>query len=173
MIDTTGCRGCDYWRTIGWHGGSGQARRACHYSIDTGHCRSLICGTGFDCKVRSEKGVIKLRQPTHKYDSAVTKTKKLRYAPEEQFHFFYRRGLFDEEIAEKTGSARSTVAHWRQKMGHRSNRWKKNRENRERKERDCIESRSRQTEDPCQRCYSAEVCRKVGGTCNEKERWGK
>lgn len=26
-------------------------------------------------------------------------------------------------------------------------------------------------EDPCQRCYSAEVCQKVGGTCNEKERW--
>ena len=25
--------------------------------------------------------------------------------------------------------------------------------------------------DPCLRCYSAEVCKKVGGTCNEKERW--
>jgi hypothetical protein len=26
-------------------------------------------------------------------------------------------------------------------------------------------------ESPCQRCNSREVCQKVGGTCNEKERW--
>ena len=29
----------------------------------------------------------------------------------------------------------------------------------------------RKTGDPCQRCYSAEVCQRVGGTCNEKERY--
>lgn len=167
MGDTSGCRGCDYWKTIGWHGGSGQARRACHYCLDTGHCRSLICGTGYDCTVRSEKGVIKLRQPTHKYDSAVT---RIRVAPVREFLKLYRQGLWDEEIAARTGTAVGTVGNWRRKYGFPSNRWRQKQEERERLEREKEEERQKAV-DPCQRCNSAEVCQRVGGTCNEKERW--
>lgn len=167
MLDTRGCVGCDYWRTIGWHGGSGQARRACHYCLDTGHCRSLICGTGYDCTVRSEKGVIKLRQPTHKYDSAVT---RLRVAPVYEFYKLYRQGLWDEEIAARTGAATGTVVKWRLKCGLKSNRWLQKQMEKEQREQWKEEERQKKG-DPCLRCNSREVCQKVGGTCNEKERW--
>lgn len=170
MVDTKGCAGCDHWKSLGWHGGSGKARMACHYSLDTGHCRSLICPPGSQCTVRSVKGVLKqARAPMHKYDSAASRCRK---APVEEFKKLYQKGLFDEQIAEQTGAARSTVANWRLGLGLRSNRWLQKQAIAKRQERERIKKLvEKEAVDPCLRCCSAEVCQKVGGTCNEKERW--
>lgn len=34
-----------------------------------------------------------------------------------------------------------------------------------------LEKKRKKKVNPCLKCYSAEVCQKVGGTCNEKERY--
>ncbi len=51
------CEGCSHWRPL--YAGTGynykqKVARACHYILDTGHARSLICDVGEDCTVREE-----------------------------------------------------------------------------------------------------------------------
>ena len=59
------CRGCDYYRHIAWAG----TIYACHFSIDTGMCRSTICKPGKDCTVRTVNGERRTWAKQHKTTS--------------------------------------------------------------------------------------------------------
>ena len=72
----------------------------------------------------------------------------------------YKKGLTDRKISEATGATVSAVGNWRQRNKLPPNKVRKP-----------VEIPEEKTGDPCLRCYSREICKKVGGTCNEKERW--
>lgn len=90
----------------------------------------------------------------HKYDVTRKPKAGVRYME------LYRKGLTDRQISEETGASIFAVANWRQRNNLSPNKAKKP-----------VEIPEEKTGDPCKRFYSAEVCQRVGGTCNEKERW--
>lgn len=164
MIDTRGCEGCDHWKPVGWKKKTAKGPKCCHYLLDTGHCRSVICPTGLLCTVRSVNGVIELADRSKEYDDG----NKRKRAPLEKYKELYQKGLYDEEIAAKTGTSRTSVGKWRRSRGLETNRrLQKEKEKKEKKPK----KRKRKTGDPCKRCYSRSVCQSMGGTCNEKSRW--
>lgn len=73
---------------------------------------------------------------------------------------WYKQGLTDREVAEKTGASISAVGNWRYRNGLPVNKKKKPKPERQPK-----------AGDPCQRCYSKTVCKQMGATCNEKAMW--
>ena len=154
MIDPAICRGCDHWKTVGWHGGANDGQRACHYLLDVGTPSRTRLGMLDVCNVRSVGGNIRPRESMHKYDT------RRRPMAGERYMELYKQGLTDRQIAEKAGSTINAVANWRQRNKMPPNKAVKP-----------VKIPEEKTGDPCQRCYSAEVCKKVGGTCNEKERW--
>lgn len=155
MIDPAYCKGCDYWRTVGWKSPNSSSRnRACHYLIDVGTPSRTRLGQLEVCNVRSVGGQIRPRAMTHKYDA------HRRPKAGERYMELYKQGLTDRQIAEKAGSTINAVANWRQRKKLPPNKAVKP-----------VYIPEEKTGDPCQRCYSAEVCKRVGGTCNEKERW--
>ena len=150
MIDPAYCKGCDFWRNIASCTGCYQV---CHYSMDTGTTRTRL-GQLDVCQVRQVGGVRKARAKAHKYDVAPKPKAGVRYME------LYKQGLTDRQISEATGASIFAVANWRQRNKLPPN-----------KARKPVEIPEEKKGDPCQRCYSAEVCKRVGGTCNEKERW--
>ena len=72
----------------------------------------------------------------------------------------YRKGLTDRQISKATGASIFAVANWRQRKKLPPHKAVK-----------LVYIPEEKTGDPCLRCYSREICKKVGGTCNEKERW--
>ena len=157
MIDPAYCKGCDHWKTVGWHGGANDGQMACHYLIDvlgTGKLSRTKLGALDVCTVRSVGDTMRPRLPMHKYDT------RRRTMPGERYMILYKQGLTDRQIAEKAGSTINAVANWRQRKKLPPHKAVKP-----------VYIPEEKTGDPCLRCYSAEVCKKVGGTCNEKERW--
>ena len=150
MIDPATCRGCDFWRDIASYTG---CYKICHYSMDTGVTRTSTGNLNL-CRVRQVGGVIKVRAKMHKYDVPRKPKAGVRYME------LYKQGLTDRKISETTGATVSAVGNWRQRNKLPPN-----------KARKPVEIPEEKTGDPCQRCYSAEVCQRVGGTCNEKERY--
>ena len=150
MIDPAYCKGCDFWRDVSSYTG---CYKICHYSMDTGVTRTSTGNLNL-CRVRQVGGVIKVRAKMHKYDVPRKPKAGVRYME------LYRNGLTDRQISETTGATVAAVGNWRQRNKLPPNKAKKP-----------VEIPEEKKDDPCQRCYSAEVCQKVGGTCNEKERW--
>ena len=148
MIDPAICRGCDFWRKDS--GGNFM----CNYCVDVEGPSRTALGQLTVCNVRQAGGEIKPRIRSHKYDTARKPKAGVRYME------LYRKGLTDRQISEETGASIHAVANWRQRNKMPPNKTMKP-----------VEIPEEKTGDPCLRCYSAEVCRKVGGTCNEKERW--
>lgn len=148
MIDPAICRGCDFWRKDS--GGNFM----CNYCVDVeGPSRTALWQLTV-CNVRQVGGEIKPRIRSHKYDTARKPKAGVRYTE------LYRKGLTDRQISEATEASIFAVANWRQRNKLPPNKTVKP-----------VEIPEEKTGDPCLRCYSAEVCKKVGGTCNEKERY--
>ena len=155
MIDPVICKGCDHWKTVGWKSpDSFERNRACHYILDGETPSRTKLGQLNQCNVRSVGGNIRPGAAMHKYDTARKPKAGVRYME------LYRKGLTDRQISEATGSSIFAIANWRQRNKLPPNKAVKS-----------VEIPEEKTGDPCQRCYFAEVCKKVGGTCNEKARW--
>ena len=154
------CRGCDHYRPIG----DGSTGRACHFCLDTGICRSTICKHGKDCTVREVHGRRKAWSPSHKYDFPP----KDRW--EKEFERLYDQGLSDPKIAAAVGCHPTTVYAWR-KRTNRKSKWTLEQRKKRQEEIDKDLEHPAPKEDPCLSCLSKEICRKIGGTCNAKERW--
>lgn len=150
MISPAYCRGCDFWRDVASYTGCYQV---CHYSMDTGTTRTRL-GQLDVCQVRQVGGVKKARAKAHKYDVTRKPKAGVRYME------LYRNGLTDRQISETIGATVSAVGNWRQRNKLPPNKTVKP-----------VKIPGEKTGDPCLRCYSAEVCKRVGGTCNEKERY--
>ena len=148
MIDPATCRGCDFWRK-----GSG-GDFMCNYCVDVEGPSRTALGQLTVCNVRQVGVEIKPRIRSHKYDTARKPKAWVRYME------LYRKGLTDRQISEATGASIFAVANWRQRKKLPPNKAVKP-----------VYIPEEKTGDPCMRCYSAEVCKRVGGTCNEKERW--
>lgn len=148
MIDPAICRGCDFWRKDS--GGNFM----CNYCVDVEGPSRTALGQLTVCNVRQVGGEIKPRIRSHKYDTARKPKAGVRYME------LYRKGLTDRQISEATEASIFAVANWRQRNKLPPNKAVKP-----------VEIPEEKKGDPCLRCYSAEVCKKVGGTCNEKERW--
>ena len=148
MIDPAICRGCDFWRKDS--GGNFM----CNYCVDVEGPSRTALGQLTVCNVRQVGGEIKPRIRSHKYDTARKPKAGARYME------LYKQGLTDRQISETTGATVSAVGNWRQRKKLPPNKAKKP-----------VEIPEEKKGDPCQRCYSAEVCQRVGGTCNEKERY--
>ena len=150
MISATYCRGCDHWRKDS--GGNFM----CNYCVDVDGPSRTALGQLEVCNVRQVGGGIKPRIRSHKYDVTRKPKAGVRYME------LYRKGLTDRQISEATGASIFAVANWRQQNHLTPNKAVKP-----------VKIPEEKTGDPCLRCYSAEVCKRVGGTCNEKERWNK
>lgn len=148
MIDPAICRGCDFWRKDS--GGNFM----CNYCVDVEGPSRTALGQLTVCNVRQVGGEIKPRIRSHKYDTARKPKAGVRYME------LYKQGLTDRQISETTGATVSAVGNWRQRNKLPPN-----------KARKPVEIPEEKKGDPCQRCYSADVCQRVGGTCNEKERY--
>ena len=148
MIDPAICRGCDFWRKDS--GGNFM----CNYCVDVEGPFRTALGQLTVCNVRQVGGEIKPRIRSHKYDTARKPKAGVRYME------LYRKGLTDRQISEATEASIFAVANWRQRNKLPPN-----------KARKPVEIPEEKKGDPCQRCYSAEVCKRVGGMCNEKARW--
>lgn len=109
MIDPEICKGCDHWKTVGWHGGANDGQRACHYLLDVGTPSRTRLGQLDVCNVRSVCGNIRPRASMHKYDT------RRRPMAGERYMELYKQGLTDRQIAEKTGATINAVANWRQR----------------------------------------------------------
>lgn len=152
------CRGCDYYRHIAWAG----TIYACHFSLDTGMCRSTICKPGKDCTVRTVNGEKRTWAKQHKYSFSDKRHK--------EFERLYNEGLSDPKIAKSVGCHTSTVYEWRKRTGRKSKYKEKiKKDQKARIERDC--KTVRPAEDPCKACRSKTVCEAHKGTCNAKARW--
>ena len=150
MIDPKYCQGCDFWRPIG----GGDSNFACNYAADGHKPTRTSLGVLDVCSVKSTKMGLKFSAPTPQKTPAQKRPRGDLYMK------WYKQGLTDREVAEKTGASISAVGNWRCRNGLPVN--KKKKAQPERPEKDG---------DPCERCYSKAMCRKMGGTCNEKAMW--
>lgn len=148
-----GCEGCAYWRPTSSYE---QGGNTCHYCLDAGRSRMMICGPGEMCTVRTD-GPVTGRPLAHKYDN---NRHKVDHGKTAQYMKLYSIGKTDKEIADACGVTTSSVSNWRWR-----NRLAPN------KKEVKVEIPEEPTGDPCQRCYSREICRRIGGTCGDKERW--
>lgn len=150
MIDPKYCQGCDFWRPIG----GGDSNFACNYAAD-GHTPSRTKLGALDvCSVKSTKLGLKFLVPVVKKPIVPNRPRGDLYMK------WYKQGLTDREVAEKTGTSISAVGNWRCRNGLPVNKKKKPEPERRPK-----------VGDPCQRCYSKAMCKQMGGTCNEKAMW--
>ena len=97
MIDPAICRGCDHWKTVGWHGGANDGQRACHYLLDVGTPSRTRLGQLDVCNVRSVGGNIRPRSSMHKAlsDAAkVVRTMQERTIP----YYRNRAGAAEKEV---------------------------------------------------------------------------
>lgn len=113
-----GCDGCIYHRKIA----QSNTDKVCHYILDTGRARLLICPPGDACTVRQE-GEKKppKRALQHKYDFTPSPKKPRNVLDQGRAAALYALGGKDGEIAKVLSVAVSTICAWRKRTGRAAN----------------------------------------------------
>ena len=114
----TGCEGCVYYRKIA----QSNTDKVCHYLLDTGRARLLICPPGDACTVRQEgeKKPAK-RALQHKYDFTPSPKKPRNVLDQGRAAALYAHGYTDVEIGRRLGAKAGTVRAWRGRTGRSAN----------------------------------------------------
>lgn len=113
-----GCEGCAHFRKIA----QSNTSRVCHYILDTGMPRSLICKAGAECTVRTEKVEKKVKRARmHKFDFTPVEKRPLNFLDKEKVTELYEKGLKDGEIAKIVGAKITTIRAWRKRSGRPAN----------------------------------------------------